>query len=407
MPGFQYTARDSKGQIISGRIEGPTASAVVRSLRDRGLIPTSVQESKASAIAKPRAKGKWGRVSIFDIALLCRQLSTMLRAGITLTETLDILSEQAEKTTLKVVIKTVQKDVEAGASLTEAIARHPKVFSQFFISMIKTGEASGMLDSVLDQMASYFESIAAIQRKVRAAIVYPLVISVFALGITTFLLTAVVPVFKDIYAEAGGELPLPTQMILAISDFLRYRWWLILIIIVGLIVGVYQWNRTPTGRHFFDALKLRLPIFGKIFLKAALARFARTFAILIRSGVSMLTAMEIVAKTSGNVLIEEAILRARSSIRAGETISQPLRESPLFPPMVTRMISVGERTGALETMLNKITEFYEDQVSTAVAGLTSAIEPLLIASLGALIGFVVISMYLPMIKMWQLIVIEK
>lgn len=403
MPLFQYTARDTKGQLVTGRIESATASAAIRTLRERGLIPTTVQEAKTGTAIKRRGRGRWGRVSVFDLALISRQIATMLRAGVSLTEALDIMSEQSEKAILKTTIKAVQKDIEAGSTLTDAVARHPKVFNQFFVSMIKTGEASGLLDTVLDQMAAYFESVAAIQRKIRSAVVYPIIITIFAIGISTFLLTSIVPTFKNIYADAGGELPIPTQIVIAISDVIKLYWWMILLILVGAIIGLQQWSRTPSGRRFFDTVKLRIPIFGKIFLKAALAKFARTFATLIRSGVNVLQALEIVAKTSGNVLIEDEVLRARNSIRGGETISQPLSESPLFPPMVTRMISIGERTGALETMLSKIAEFYEDQVSTAVAGLTSAIEPILIAVLGVMIGFIVISMYLPMIKMWQLI----
>ncbi|MCD6385554.1 type II secretion system F family protein [Candidatus Sumerlaeota bacterium] len=403
MPLFHYVARDPRGQVVNGRIEAANTSAVVRILRERQLMPTSIEETRPSVAEKRRVKGRWGRVRIFDLAVFCRQTATMLRAGLTLTETLDILSEQAEKATLKTVLKTVQKDVEAGSSLTEAISRHPKVFNQFFISMIKAGEASGMLDSILDQMAIYFETVASIQRKIRSAVVYPIVVFSFAIAVTIFLLTSVVPVFKEIYAGAGGTLPIPTQIIIAISDIIKNRWWMVLLVLVGIIIAAYRWNKTPSGRRFFDTVKIRMPIFGKLFLKASLAKFARTFATLMRSGVNVLTALEIVAKTSGNILIEEEILRARTSIRGGESISQPLAESPLFPPMVTRMISVGERTGALENMLNKVAEFYEDQVSTTVAALTSVIEPVLIIIVGLMVGFIVISMFLPMFKMWTLI----
>jgi len=403
MPLFHYVARDPRGQVVNGRIEAANTSAVVRILRERQLMPTTIEETRPSVAEKRRVKGRWGRVRIFDLAVFCRQTATMLRAGLTLTETLDILSEQAEKATLKTVLKTVQKDVEAGSSLTEAISRHPKVFNQFFISMIKAGEASGMLDSILDQMAIYFETVASIQRKIRSAVVYPIVVFCFAIAVTIFLLTSVVPVFKEIYAGAGGTLPIPTQIIIAISDIIKNRWWMVLLVLVGIIIAAYRWNKTPSGRRFFDTVKIRMPIFGKLFLKASLAKFARTFATLMRSGVNVLTALEIVAKTSGNILIEEEILRARTSIRGGESISQPLAESPLFPPMVTRMISVGERTGALENMLNKVAEFYEDQVSTTVAALTSVIEPVLIIVVGLMVGFIVISMFLPMFKMWTLI----
>jgi type IV pilus assembly protein PilC len=403
MPQFQYVARDSRGQLINGKIESTNVTTAARLLRERGLVPTTISPARAGKATKKEVKGRWGRVRIFDLALFCRQTATMLRAGLTLTETLDILSEQSEKASLKVVVKNVQKDVEAGSSLTEAIARHPKVFNQFFISMIRAGEASGMLDTVLDQMASYFESVASIQRKIRSAIVYPAVVMVFAVCVTIFLLTGVVPVFAEIYQDAGAELPLPTKVILMVSAFLLKRWYVILIAIVVIFLAAFQWKRTPSGRRFFDTVKIKIPIFGTLFLKASLAKFARTFSTLMRSGVNVLTSLEIVAKTSGNILIEEEIFKARASIRSGESISQPLAESPLFPPIVTRMISVGERTGALENMLNKIAEFYEDQVATTVAGLTAAIEPILIVIVGFMVGFIVIAMFLPMFKMWQLI----
>ncbi len=404
MPLFEYNARDARGKVLNGKVEAANASAVVRTLRERGMMPTNIRQSRAGKSArKKQEKGKWGRVKIFDLALFCRQSATMLRAGLTLTETLDILSEQSEKVALKTVLKNVQKDVEAGSSLTEAIARHPKTFSQFFISMIKAGEASGMLDTVLDQMASYYESVASIQRKIRSAVIYPVLVMIFAFLVTIFLLTTVIPVFESIYTDAGLNLPLPTRAVMAISRAIRDFWWMILLIAVGIFIAAFQWRRTPSGRRFFDSVKLRLPVFGSLFQKASLAKFARTFSTLMRSGVNVLTSLEIVAKTSGNILIEEEILRARASIRSGESISQPLSESELFPPIVTRMINVGEKTGALENMLNKVAEFYEDQVSTTVAGLTAAIEPILIIGVGLLIGFIVIAMFMPMFQMWSVV----
>jgi type IV pilus assembly protein PilC len=275
------------------------------------------------------------------------------------------------------------------------------VFSTFFVSMVRAGEASGMLDTILDQVAVYLEKMASLQRKVKSAIIYPAVVSVVAIGITVFLMLKVVPVFKEIFDGFGAELPLPTKLTIMISDFLANQYILLALIIVGVAVGLWQWGKTRTGRWRIDMVKLHAPIFGPILLKVAIAKFTRTLGVLIRSGVNILTALDITAKTASNVVIEDAVLKTKVSIQSGESISKPLVDSGVFPPMVTRMIDVGERTGALESMLGKIADFYEDQVDAAVAGLTSLIEPLLICFLGVVVGFIVISMFLPLIKMLE------
>jgi type IV pilus assembly protein PilC len=399
MPTFQYVARESNGKTVTGTHDAANPSMVVRFLRERGLTPTSIDQAKGRAGKKHKLKR--GRIKLEDMVIVSRQMATMIRAGLPLIEVLNILGEQVEKASLKDVLGQIERDVQGGSSFTDALARHPNVFSTFFVSMVRAGEASGMLDTILDQVAVYLEKMASLQRKVKSAIIYPAVVSVVAIGITVFLMLKVVPVFKEIFDGFGAELPLPTKLTIMISDFLANQYILLALIIVGVAVGLWQWGKTRTGRWRIDMVKLHAPIFGPILLKVAIAKFTRTLGVLIRSGVNILTALDITAKTASNVVIEDAVLKTKVSIQSGESISKPLVDSGVFPPMVTRMIDVGERTGALESMLGKIADFYEDQVDAAVAGLTSLIEPLLICFLGVVVGFIVISMFLPLIKMLE------
>jgi type IV pilus assembly protein PilC len=403
MPTFSYTARNPQGQIIRGSTEAQSQNMVARLLRDQGLIPTSIETGGALGKAQRRQAGKGGAIKLEDMVIVTRQFSTMIRAGLPMIEVLNILGDQCEKRALKMVMKQIERDVETGASLFEAMQKHPKVFSTFYLSMIKAGEAAGMLDSILDQVAGYLEKVASIQRKIRSAVMYPSVVSTVAIGITVFLLVKVVPVFKDIFSEMGGQLPLPTRVTVFISEFLQQHFLLAFIALIGVVLLVWQFGKTPKGRRALDQFKLKMPVFGPLFLKVAVARFTRTLGTLIRSGVNILNALDIVAKTAGNSIVEEAVIKTRASIQNGESIATPLRDSGVFPTMVVRMIDVGERTGALEAMLTKIAEFYEDQVDAAVAGLTSMIEPLLIVFLGVVVGFIVISMFMPMFKMIEMI----
>lgn len=404
MPVYQYVARTYQGKMVTGKSEASDESAVAKILREQGLIPTSIEigAGKAKAEAK-QPRGRGGRVKIEDIVVMSRQFATMIRAGLPLMEVLNILSEQSEKKTLKSVLKQVERDVETGSSLTEAIQKHPAIFNVFFVSMVRAGEAAGMLDSILDQVASYLEKVASIQRKIKAAVTYPIVVAIIATAITIFLMIKVVPVFQEIFDSLEGKLPLMTQITVNISNFLRNNFLIAIAILIGIILFVWQAGKTKRGRQIIDISKLRMPIFGPLFLKVAVARFTRTLGTLIRSGVNILNALDITAKTANNVVIEAAVMKTRASIQQGESIAGPLRESLIFPPMVVRMIDVGERTGALESMLGKIADFYEDQVDAAVAGLTSLIEPLLIVFLGFVIGFIAISMFLPLFKMVEMI----
>ncbi len=403
MPYFTYVARNPQGKLVTGRTEAPTQAVVVKILKDQGLTPTSIDTGVAGASkAKSKArkqKLKRGKPKIEDLVLISRQLATMIRAGLPLIEVLNILGEQVERLTLKNVLRQVEKDVQGGSSFFEALARHPRVFNQFFLSMVKAGEASGMLDTILDQVATYLEKSASIRRKVKAAIMYPAVVTVVAILIMILIMWKVVPVFEEIFKDLDEELPIITQFIIAISRFIRDQWYLGIAGLVGIYIIFVQWGRTKGGRKMIDTWKLRMPVFGPLMLKVAIAKFTRSLGTLMRAGVNILGALEIVAKTANNVVVEEAIMETKLSIQGGESITKPLVESGVFPPMVTRMIEVGEKTGALENMLHKVAEYYEDQVDTAVAGLTSLIEPLLIVGLGICIGTIVIAMFMPLIKM--------
>jgi len=402
MPVFQYVARDSQGKIINGTTQAANQSAVVKLLRDQGLVPTTIQAGGAAAKGQ-YGRGKGGAPKLEDAVIISRQLATMIRAGLPLIEVLDILAEQVEKTSMKKIMREIEKDVESGASFTEAIQKHPKLFDNFFLSMVRAGEASGMLDSILDQVATYLEKVIAIRRKVKSATMYPLTVSIVATVITTFLLVKIVPIFQEIFADLGSNLPVPTQITIFLSHILQQHLLKIIIALAILIAAVRQWSKTKGGRYKLDYIKLHVPVFGPIFSKVAIAKFTRTLGTLIKAGVNILYALEITAKTAGNSVIEEAVMKTRTSIQSGESITRPLVDAGCFPPMVTRMIDVGERTGMLESMLSKIADFYEDQVNTAVSGLTSMIEPLLIVFLGLVVGFIVISMFMPMFKMVEVL----
>lgn len=403
MPVFQYVARAADGRTVNGSAEAADPATIVRMLREQGLTATSIKQGATKGGAKKKNKGKGGRVKLDDMVIFSQQMSVMIRAGLPLIEVLDILAEQTERRSLANTVRQVERDVEAGNSLTEAMAKHPNVFNQFYLSMVRAGEASGMLDTILDQVATYMERVASLQRKIKSAIMYPAVVTIVALGITCFLLVQVVPVFQDIFEGFDAELPLPTKVTVAISDFIQKRWWLILIMLIAAFVIFHNWGKTKSGRYAIDKFYLNMPIFGPLILKSSVAKFCRTLGTLIRSGVNILYALEITAKTAGNSVIEAAVYKTRASIQAGESLTKPLAEANVFPPMVTRMIDVGERTGALEGMLVKIADFYEDQVNAMVAGLTSLIEPLLIVFLGVVVGFIVISMFLPMFKMIEVV----
>jgi len=395
---YHYTAKDKNGHTVMGMLEGASESEVAEILHKKDLVVISIEQTKRKAT---RHKDKV--VKSDDLVIFSRQLATMIDAGIPLVQSLGILGEQIENRDLKKVVITVRQDIEAGMNFCDALSKHPKVFSELFINMARAGEASGMLDEVLDRLASYLEKTSALNRKIRSSLVYPAVVVTMAAIITAVLLLKVVPTFKGIFEILGGQLPLPTRILIGVSDLLRKFSPILLGLLLLCSFLFKKYIGTEKGRHNFDAQKLKTPILGPLFLKVALAKFSRTFSTLVKSGVSVLSALDIVAKTSGNKVVEETIGNCRTAVRNGEPISQPLSKSNVFPPMVCRMISVGEQTGQLEKMLSKIADFYDEQVDAAVAGLTSMIEPLVIAFLGMVIGGIVISLFMPIFKITELI----
>ena len=402
MPNYRYTAKDKTGREVTGTEETPDERALINLLRKKELIIISVKPQIKKEKVKINFFGAGGKIKLSELVLFSRQLATMIDSGIPLVQGLEILSEQIEDARFKVIIADVKKQVSTGTSFYESLAKHPRAFSPLFVNMIKAGESSGALDDIMDRLASYLEKTDSLVRKVKSAMTYPIVVSVMAVLITLVLMTKVVPVFESIFADFGGKLPIPTQILIAVSHFLiNYS----VLWIGGFGVGAFflkKFLKTEKGANLFDGFKLNMPVFGVIFRKVAVSKFSRTLATLVKSGVPILTALEIVGKTAGNKIIENAMDKVRTSIREGENITNPLTECKVFPPLVTRMISVGEQTGVLEKMLTKIADFYDDQVDAAVSGITSLIEPLVIASLGIVIGTIVICMFLPIFKLSSL-----
>lgn len=397
---YEYKAKDKSGHTVAGLIEATSEPEAVQILHGKELIILSMGQT-TKKILKSKTQPK--KVKLDDLVIFSRQLATMIDAGIPLVHSLGILAEQIENKNLKEVVMTLRSDIEAGMGFSDALSKHPTIFSELFINMARAGETSGMLDEVLDRLASYLERTAALTRKVRSSLVYPAVVISMAIIITSVLLLKVVPTFKGIFETLGGQLPLPTRVLIGVSDLFRHYFLFLvgLMIIFGFLFKKYI--STPKGRYNFDLNKLKLPVLGQLFRKIAIAKFARTFSTLVKSGVTILNSLEIVSKTSGNKVVEEAVLSCSKSVRDGEPISKFLSKSAVFPPMVCRMINVGEQTGQLEKMLNKIADFYDEQVEAATTALTSMIEPLVIAFLGVVIGGIVISLFLPIFKITELI----
>lgn len=396
---YKYTAKDKSGQTVVGTLDAAAETEVIEALHNKELIVVSVEEAR-----KPALKSKsGGKVKLDDLVIFSRQLATMIDAGIPLVQSLGILGEQMENKNLQAIIVGVERDISSGTSFCDALNKHRQVFSELYINMARAGEASGMLDDVLDRLAAYLEKTAALIRKIRSSLVYPAVVVTMAIAITTFLLLKVVPTFKKIFETLGGALPLPTQILIGISDLLSKYFLIVAVFLFAAGVALVRYINTERGRYNFDALKLKIWILGPLFRKVALAKFSRTFSTLVKSGINILNALDIVAKTSGNKVIEETILKCRTAVRDGESIAKPLAKSGVFPSMVTRMIAVGEQTGQLEKMLSKIADFYDEQVDAAVTGLTSMIEPLVIAFLGIVIGSIVVALFLPIFEITKLI----
>lgn len=402
MPLFKYSAIDKASRKITGKMLADSQAIVVDELRKRELVITSVVEIKKGAFSEMHLF-KVKKIKIEDLAAFSRQLATMIEAGIPLMQSLDALQEQITAGEFKRVLNTIRSDIEVGNSLSGSFAKHPYVFDTLYINMVRAGESSGMLNIILERISSYLEKTVGLQRKVKSAMVYPIIVISMAIIITAILLVKVVPTFKGIFEMLGGDLPMPTKILILLSDLIR-KWILYtigILAVVGFLIGRYI--HSETGRLKFDQLKLRLPVIGELFRKVSISRFSRTLSTLIQSGVPILGALEIVGKTSGNRVLELAVNNVKDNVREGESIAQPLIKSGVFPPMVTRMISVGEQTGELEKMLGKIADFYDEEVDAALAGLTSMIEPLIIAFMGIVIGGIVVALFLPIIKITQLL----
>jgi len=400
MNSYQYSAKNISGQTITGLIQAGSETEVVDILHRRELTVVAIEAAKSATAKVTGGKGK--KVKLEDLVIFSRQLATMIDAGIPLVNALGILSEQIENENLKGVVSSVRSDIESGVSFCDALAKHPAVFSELFVNMAKAGEASGMLNEILDRLATFMEKQAALNRKITSSLVYPAVVVSMAGIITALLLLKVVPTFKGIFESLGGKLPAPTQVLILLSDMLRKYFLYTAATVAGAIFLFRNYLKTEKGRYQFDKQTLKLPVFGPLMGKLAVAKFSRTFSTLVKSGVSVLSALEIVSKTSGNKVVEEAVVNCSKSVRNGEPISKPLAKSGVFPPMVTRMINVGEQTGQLEKMLSKIADFYDDQVDAAASALTSMIEPMVIAFLGIVIGGIVIALFLPIFKISQL-----
>ncbi len=397
MPVFAYSGRTRAGQTISGEMEAPNREAVVAQLRRQQIMATSVK-AKAKEL-ELRIPGLGGKVSDRDLAIFTRQFATMIDAGLPLVQCLDILAQQQDNKTLKKTLQEVRVDVEGGSTFAAALKKHPKIFTPLYTNMVEAGEAGGILDTSLNRLAAYIEKAMALKKKVKSAMVYPSTIVTVAIVVVIFLLVYVIPSFQQMFAGFGVALPLPTVIVLEASRFVQANILYMIGAVIAMVVGFRMYYRTRGGKKFIDTILLKLPIFGPLIRKVAVAKFTRTLGTLISSGVAILEGLDITARTAGNKVVEEAIIKARTTIAQGKTIAEPLKASGVFPPMVVQMIAVGEQTGALDSMLAKIADFYDEEVDVAVAGLTSMLEPLLMVFLGVIIGGVVIAMYLPIFKL--------
>jgi type IV pilus assembly protein PilC len=395
MPMFEYTARSQTGQIQKGQMDVASKDDVSSYLRKNRLILVSVRE------APKQIKLSMGgsRVKTRDIVIFTRQFATMINAGLPLVQSLNILAAQTENKTLAEVTRAVVYDVESGNTLADAFSKHPKAFAPLYVNMVAAGEAGGILDTILLRLATFLEKNDALMRKVKGAMVYPGVIITVAMVAIAVLLIFVIPTFQTMFASANMELPLPTRIVIGMSNFLIHYWWAILLAAAGAAFGFRSYYSTPAGRLQIDTAFLKAPVLGDVIRKSAVSRFTRTLGTLVSSGVSILEGLEITAKTAGNMVVHNAVMESRQSIAGGETIAAPLEKSKVFPPMVISMIAVGEQTGGLDEMLSKIADFYDDEVDVAVSALLSLMEPAMIVILGVIVGGMVIAMYLPIFDM--------
>ena len=393
---FKYNVRDKTGKVVNGKLEGESREAVATKLRQMGYIVLDLEEDRIAQLNKIQFGTS---VKTKDVTIFARQFATMINAGLSLTKCLSILADQVESKELRDVISQLNKDVEAGQSLSEAMMKHPKIFPPLFYNMVKAGETGGVLDEVLLRVADLMEQDAQLKGRVKSAMMYPMVISILVVVVVIAMMVFVVPTFQEMFSGAGRELPLPTQVLVAVSDFTASIRGVIAAVVFMVVFVIFkQWTKTDSGKFIWDGVKLRMPVAGNIIRKTSVARFTRTFGTLVAAGVPILSAMDIVADTAGNEVVTRALKTARAAIKEGETIAKPLSESPVFPGMVVQMVAVGEETGALDQMLTKIADFYDEEVGTAIDGLASAMEPIIMVILAVVVGGIVIALYMPMFQ---------
>lgn len=398
---YAYKVRDKSGNLVTGELIGDSEGLVMTKLRQMGMTPIEVKKAKTGL--KMEINLRPGHVKLKDLAVFSRQFATMVNSGLPILRALAILGEQTANKELSKVLVQVRLDVEQGQSLSGAMQKHPKAFSDLYVAMVKSGETGGVLDDVLLRLADNIEKDVELRRKVKSAMTYPAVVVLLVSLILSAMLLFVVPQFKSIYSQLGGELPLPTRILLAVSNAVRSYWYVFLIGVIGMAFAFGRYKRTEAGRSRVDAIKIRVPIFGPLFHKTALARFSSTLGMLLRSGVPILQALDIVSDTVNNRVISRAVGDVQTSVREGESIAKPLSKHAVFPPMVVQMLAVGEETGAVDSMLDKVADFYNSEVSASVEALTSLIEPLLIAIIGGAVGAAVIALYMPMFNIIKLI----
>ncbi|MHB0912426.1 MAG: type II secretion system F family protein [Armatimonadota bacterium] len=395
MPSFAYTIRDNAGALREGTSEGENETVVARKLQDQGYTVVKINQTRT----KPKSAGAgFGRVKLTDLSIFCRQFSTMVDAGVSLVRCLSVLGEQTQNPKLRRIISEVEQDVQSGQTLSKSLGKYPNVFNNLFVGLVKAGEVGGALEESLQRLSTFLEKDMELRRKVKGAMTYPAIVAIVALVIVLGLVTFVLPKFMDLFKDLGvKDMPMMTAALMSFSHFLTSKWYIMIGILVAFFAAFKMFIGTKVGRRFYDRFKLKAPVFGSLNHRISLARFARTLATLLISGVPILQALETVAGTVSNEIISDAILEARSRIREGDRIGDPLQKSKLFPPMVVQMIGIGEESGALDHMLTKIADFYEAEVDASLQSLTAAIEPLMIVFLGTAVGFIVIAMFMPLL----------
>jgi type IV pilus assembly protein PilC len=397
MPVFLWEGTTKKDEVKKGEMEAADELAVRALLRRQGYKAVEVRK-------KPKDISEYipflaGSIKEKNVVIFCRIFSTMINAGLPLIQCLDLLSQQEQNKAFAKIIRSVKEDIEGGTSLTDALKKYPKVFDDLFVNLIAAGEAGGILDVILGRLSNYLEKVMKLKAKVKSAMTYPIAVLVISVAVVSLLLIKVIPVFKKMFEGMGGQLPGPTAMVVAASEFAQSYWWVIVAVVVVMVIAFNRFYKTQKGRWIVDSAILKAPIFGPLLKKVAVAKFSRTMATMMSSGVPILEGLNIVSKTSGNVVIEDALMKTRQSISEGRSIAEPLSETGIFPPMVVQMISVGEATGALDSMLNKIADFYDDEVDAAVESMTALLEPAMMVFLGGIVGGMIVAMYLPIFKM--------